>query len=210
MDTQERISALRLEPHPEGGFYRESFRSTQRVTLGDGRVRSAGTAIFYLLPAGTFSAFHRIPACEVWHHYDGGGLLLHQLGVGTTRDMKSVVTGVFLPSWFSREMTLSEKINLWRGKFSSMRLLRNTAFATDLTQQVAELALPVYFFSGAHDYTCAYPLAKAYFEKIQAPVKGFYTFEQSAHTPLFEEPDKVLSILREDVLVGENNLADMK
>jgi len=85
MDAQKTIQTLRLQPHPEGGFYRETFRSTQRVTLGDGRIRTAGTAIYFLLPERTFSTFHRIPACEVWHHYDGGALLLHQLGVGTVR-----------------------------------------------------------------------------------------------------------------------------
>lgn len=85
MDAERIIEALRLAPHPEGGYFRETFRSTQRVTLSDGRVRSAGTAIYFLLPRGAFSAFHRIPACEVWHHYDGSPLLLHQLGVGTVR-----------------------------------------------------------------------------------------------------------------------------
>lgn len=85
MESQKTIERLGLAPHPEGGYYRETFRSTQRVTLSDGRVRSAGTAIHFLLPRGAFSTFHRIPACEVWHHYDGGALLLHQLGVGTVR-----------------------------------------------------------------------------------------------------------------------------
>ncbi len=134
---------------------------------------------------------------------------MHAAGIGTTRDMKSVVTGVFVPSWLSHEFTLREKIDLWRGKFYSMRLLRNTAFATDLTQQVTELKLPVYFFSGAYDYTCAYTLSKSYLEKLNAPLKGFYLFEQSAHTPIFEEPDKVRRILREDVLAGTNSLADL-
>ena len=73
---------------------------------------------------------------------------------------------------------------------------------TDLTQQVTELEIPVYFFHGAYDYTCAYPLAKDYFEKLKAPIKGFYTFGQSAHSPMFEEPEKMLKILREDVLPG--------
>jgi hypothetical protein len=41
-------------------------------------------------------------------------------------------------------------------------------------------------------------------------MKGFYTFEQSAHSPLFEEPEKMLRILLEDVLAGTNNLADAK
>ena len=69
------------------------------------------------------------------------------------------------------------------------------------------MTIPVYFFEGIYDYTCSYTLAKAYFEQLKAPVKGFYTFEQSAHSPLFEEPEKMQNILQEDVLVGVNNLA---
>ncbi len=74
------MSRLGLLPHPEGGFYREMFRSTDRVTLADGRIRSASTAILYLLPAGSWSAWHRVRADEVWHHYEGAPLLLHRLG----------------------------------------------------------------------------------------------------------------------------------
>jgi pimeloyl-ACP methyl ester carboxylesterase len=80
--------------------------------------------------------------------------------------------------------------------------------ATDLTQQVTELVIPVYFFHGKYDYTCAYPLARAYLEELKAPLKGFYTFENSAHSPIFEEPEKALKILLEDVLNGANALAD--
>jgi len=79
---------------------------------------------------------------------------------------------------------------------------------TDLSEQVTELDLPIYFFSGIYDYTVNYTLARDYFEKLKAPVKGFYTFERSAHSPIFEEPEKVQKILREDVLVGGNSLAD--
>jgi pimeloyl-ACP methyl ester carboxylesterase len=136
---------------------------------------------------------------------------MHKIGIGATREMRSVVTGIFLPSWQFREYTLAEKVNLWRGKVYS----RSQDFsqwdrmqATDLTQQVTELAIPVYFFHGQYDYTCAYPLAKAYFEQLQAPLKGFYTFENSAHSPIFEEPEKVLEILREDVLNEATVLAD--
>lgn len=136
---------------------------------------------------------------------------MHGADIGTTRDMNSVVTGIFLPSWRFREYTLAEKINLWRGKFFS----RSRSFSlwdkmqiTDLTQQVTGLEIPVYFLHGAYDYTCAYPLAREYFEKLEAPLKGFYTFEGSAHSPMFEEPEKVQQILLEDVLAGANNLAD--
>jgi hypothetical protein len=53
-------------------------------------------------------------------------------------------------------------------------------------------------------------LAKEYFQKIKAPVKGFYTFENSAHSPIFEERDRSLKILREDGLAGTNDLAEEK
>ncbi|MGD8403637.1 MAG: alpha/beta hydrolase [Anaerolineales bacterium] len=136
---------------------------------------------------------------------------MHRAGIGTTREMKSVITGIFLPSWLYMEYTVGEKVNLWRGKFFS----RSTSFSlwdkmqiTDLSQQVTELEIPVYFLHGAYDYTCAYPLAKEYFEKIEAPVKGFYTFKNSAHSPMFEEPEKTQKILFEDMLAGTNNLAD--
>lgn len=136
---------------------------------------------------------------------------MHGAGIGTTHAMDSVVTGIFLPSWKFREYTLGEKINLWRGKIYSRSRefnLWDKMQASDLTQTVTELALPVYFLEGQYDYTCAYPQAKEYFNKLKAPVKGFYTFENSAHSPLFEEPEKFLHILREDVLNNQNTLAD--
>ncbi len=136
---------------------------------------------------------------------------MHDLGLGTTHEMKSVVTGIFLSSWQFREYTLAEKVNLWRGKiFSRSRNfgLWESMLSTDLTQQVAELKIPVYFLHGQFDYTCAYPLAQAYFDQLQAPRKGFYTFEHAAHSPIFEEPAKALQILLEDVLNGTNSLAD--
>jgi pimeloyl-ACP methyl ester carboxylesterase len=136
---------------------------------------------------------------------------MHGLGVGTTHDMDSVITGIFLPSLASREYTLIEKVNMWRGKSrASVSVLWDAMLATDLATQVTELRIPVYFMSGIYDYTVSYTLAKDYFEKINAPVKGFYTFEQSAHSPLFEEPEKMQRILQEDVLAGRNNLADTK
>lgn len=133
---------------------------------------------------------------------------MHELGVGTTHDMKSVVTGMFLRSLLHREYTLTEKLNLWRGKLFSGSRLWNTQLSTDLTKKVTRLEIPVYFFHGVYDYTVSYPLAKSYFELLKAPVKGFYTFRQSAHTPFFEEPEKVREILQADVLTGTNGLAD--
>jgi pimeloyl-ACP methyl ester carboxylesterase len=136
---------------------------------------------------------------------------MHSLGIGTTHDMHSVITGMFFPSLTFRGYTLLEKVNMWRGKSQSgVSPFWDEMIATDLTIKVPELEIPAYFFGGIYDYTCSYTLAKVYLEKLQAPMKGFYTFEQSAHSPLFEQPEKMLRILLEDVLAGTNNLADAK
>ena len=71
MDMVERLG---LEPHPEGGFYREVFRSPVRVACADGRERSASTAIYFLLAGGQFSAWHRVLSDELWHLYAGQAL----------------------------------------------------------------------------------------------------------------------------------------
>jgi pimeloyl-ACP methyl ester carboxylesterase len=134
---------------------------------------------------------------------------MHSLGIGTMHQMNSVVTGIFLPSLQSRDYTFMEKVHTWTAKAKSgVALLWDDMLIKDLSKEVTELAIPVYFFSGVYDYTVNYTLAKDYFEKIQAPVKGFYTFEGSAHSPIFEEPEKVQKILREDILKGGNSLSD--
>ena len=127
---------------------------------------------------------------------------MHKLGIGTTRQMKSVISGVFWPVMLNREYTFSEKVNIWRGKSFTTKTagLWQKLVVTDLTRKVQRLEIPVYLFHGIYDYTTSYTLAKDYFEKLEAPVKGFYTFENSAHSPLFEEPVRMQKILSEDVL----------
>ena len=134
---------------------------------------------------------------------------MHQLGVGTTHDMKSVLSGVFWASLRSPQYTPGEKIKMWRGKLSSgVSILWDEMLATDLTERVPELALPAYFFHGIYDYTVSYRLANEYSESLKAPLKGFYTFDESAHSPILEEPEKARRIMSEDVLAGANSLAD--
>ena len=85
LNPDEVIRRLALRAHPEGGFYGETFRSPLMLTLPDGRVRRASTAIHYLLPPGAWSAWHRVRSDEVWHHYDGGPLMLYRLGMTSAR-----------------------------------------------------------------------------------------------------------------------------
>ena len=70
------IEKLELQAHPEGGFFRETYRSQEQIAQialparFEG-ARSFGTAIYFMLTGGNFSAFHRILADETWHFYDG-------------------------------------------------------------------------------------------------------------------------------------------
>jgi uncharacterized protein len=73
------IAALRLAPHPEGGFFSETFRSPTQVDAPFGVRRAASTAIYFMLRAGDFSAFHSVRSDEVWHHYLGASLELHTI-----------------------------------------------------------------------------------------------------------------------------------
>ena len=146
-----------------------------------------------------------IPAA--WYLLRDGAM--HSLGIGTTHDMRSVISGIFLPSLTFREYTIREKFNLWHGKSQSgVSSIWNELTTTDLTTLVTEFEIPVYILAGRYDYTVNYDLQKNYFMKVNAPEKGFYTFENSAHSPLFEEPDSFIEIMVNDVLNGKINLAD--
>ncbi|TXI81848.1 MAG: cupin domain-containing protein [Cupriavidus sp.] len=73
------IRELKLVPHPEGGFYRETWRDPLRVTRPDGASRDASTGIYYMLCADSYSAWHRIQANEAWHFYAGTPIDVHVL-----------------------------------------------------------------------------------------------------------------------------------
>ena len=135
---------------------------------------------------------------------------MHELGIGTTHTMKSVVTGVFLPVWRSRAYTIREKADIWKAKAFLARStdLRRRLLTARPEAEILSLEIPAYFLSGRHDLTVSRDLSRRYLDTLSAPVKGFYTFEDSAHSPMFEEPEKFLRILAEDVLAGTTALAD--
>ncbi len=74
MTADDIIRLLELQPHPEGGHYRETFRDSQSVVAVSGR--AASTAIYFLLRDGEGSRWHRVDAAEVWHWYGGASLAL--------------------------------------------------------------------------------------------------------------------------------------
>ena len=105
-----------------------------------------------------------------------------------------------------------ERYNIWVSKFRVIKKARfvDELFVLDIPTLVPKLEIPVYFFSGKYDLTVNIDSSKAYLKKLEAPVKGFYTFDQSAHSPLFEEPERCVEIMVSDVINGETNLSDKK
>lgn len=87
MTAAEIVALLGLQPHPEGGWYRETFRDEP----ADGRAKS--TAIYFLLEAGQVSHWHRVDASEVWHWHAGAPLQLDIAGNGQTQ---SLILGIDL------------------------------------------------------------------------------------------------------------------
>jgi hypothetical protein len=80
--VQQLVQQFQLQPHPEGGYYKETYRSPeiipqQILSRNFGGDRAFSTAIYFLLEKENFSAFHRIESDEVWHFYAGQTLLVH-------------------------------------------------------------------------------------------------------------------------------------
>ena len=113
MDFREIISQLDLQPHPEGGYYRETHRDGLDLPAGavgrDGP-RSAATAIYYLLGPGDISAFHRIASDEVFHFYAGDPVMMVQL---TKRGAETIVLGPDLPAGQRPQVVVPG--NVWQG-----------------------------------------------------------------------------------------------
>lgn len=113
------ISILDLKPHPEGGFFKETYRSKgefkiDRLDQGYEGKRNYSTCIYFLLTSDNFSAFHRIKQDEIWHFYDGspiklhvisesGGYAVHKIGVDLN---KGEVPQFVVPggNWFAAEV----------------------------------------------------------------------------------------------------------
>jgi uncharacterized protein len=78
------IALLGLQPHPEGGHFRETFRDNEADASG----RSRSTAIYFLLARGERSHWHRVDAVEVWHHYAGDALTLQVADASGQREIR--------------------------------------------------------------------------------------------------------------------------
>jgi pimeloyl-ACP methyl ester carboxylesterase len=132
--------------------------------------------------------------CKDWYAYVN---LLHDAGGGTILN-KSEFEGVVLPIITCNCYTITEKINYVVG----MKKYRTTPLAEELNdhdyrKSITSFDLPVFFISGEYDYNCPWELVEDYWGIIEAPQKGFYKISDSAHSPLWENPDAVYDAMVE-------------
>lgn len=82
IESKQLIEKLHLQKHPEGGYFRETYRCKEKITLlpdvykGE---RNCSTSIYFLLTSESFSAFHRIHQDEIWHFYTGAPITIHMI-----------------------------------------------------------------------------------------------------------------------------------
>lgn len=102
--------------------------------------------------------------------------------------------------FFCKTYTIGEKIKFIQGSAFSGKLMTHYVISANLIEELPTQKVPVYIFAGKYDYQTTYNQALEYYEMLQAPDKGFYTFDNSAHSPMLEEPKLFVSILEKDVI----------
>ncbi|CAM0907646.1 unnamed protein product [Alopecurus aequalis] len=130
MTATEVAALLDLKPHPEGGFYAETFRDSS-VSLTTAQLppqykvgRAVSTAIYFLLPTGSVSRLHRIPCAETWHFYKGDPLTVFELHDDGHVDL--TVIGPHLDAGQRPQYTVPP--NVWFGSFPTLDV---ESFASD-------------------------------------------------------------------------------
>ena len=115
------ISHLKMIPHPEGGFYKEVFRSKIEIfRKSNGDLKQACTSIYYLLQGMDYSGFHRIASDELWYYHQGEPLFIYELtldGLLITHELSDLATGslsvvIEAGSWFAATLPSGEGFSL--------------------------------------------------------------------------------------------------
>ena len=110
--VEQLVSKFNLQPHPEGGFYAETYRGESNVEASYG-TRSSSTAIYFLITPGSVSRLHRIRADEVWHFYLGGPMTVVEISEEGV--LKETILG---PNVLKNEVVqYTVKANTWFGSF---------------------------------------------------------------------------------------------
>jgi pimeloyl-ACP methyl ester carboxylesterase len=121
-------------------------------------------------------------------------------GGGVTHEMKSMWP-VLKMVIDAQEYTFSEKIMAMKASLFSLETLWPVVINTNLFNEIDSMALPVYIFQGKNDYQTPHGLAREFYDQLKAPEKGFFSFENSAHSPMMEEVEEFNRIVREKTLL---------
>ena len=128
--------------------------------------------------------------------------LMTKYGGGTYKGKESLMRSMILPLLRTPEYSLTQLKQYSEGAFFSLRALWDEVVDHDLFQVAPSLAVPVYLTEGRHDQNTPIPIARRWFESLEAPHKEWIWFEESAHSPIKEEPEKwgetVRRIVREN------------
>lgn len=117
-------------------------------------------------------------------------------GGGLFRDFSGTLD-MLMPVLNAKEYTLRDKVNFGIGSLYSLEHLWDDLITDNLFETIDSVQIPVYFLHGVYDYQTSYTVAKEFYDQLKAPKKQFFTFENSAHCPIFNEPDRFNKIVRE-------------
>jgi predicted cupin superfamily sugar epimerase len=151
------IKFLNLQPHPEGGYYKEVYRSSQNVLRENSTsVKQACTSIYYLLEGNDYSGFHRLASDEIWYFHKGVPLLIHVIDVdGLHQELE-------LSDTASGSLSIAIKAGLW---FASEIRLKN-GFALVSCAVAPGFEFGEFEMAKKHELTLNYPGHRALFDKL--------------------------------------------
>ena len=138
--------------------------------------------------------------CKDWPSYCA---LLHEAGGGTIKD-KTEFKGVVIPIGNCHCYTMKEKIDYIKG----FKMYRKTPFYQECMKQdyrktIQKVDIPIYFISGSYDYNCPWPLVEEYYNMIDAPKKDFFLIDNAAHSPLWEQSEVVVPIIKDKICIEQ-------
>jgi len=125
-------------------------------------------------------------------------LYVTKFGGGVTRDMTKMWP-VIKMVLATKEYTFGDKLNFMKGSLFSLERLWFEVMEKNLNNDIDSMQVPVYIFQGKYDYQTPYSVAKDFYDQLKAPKKDFYSFENSAHSPIMEEIDKFNALVTEIV-----------
>ena len=116
VDINQLIEAYGLQPHPEGGYYRETYRSSASFLTAEGELRNASTAIYFLLTEGILTQWHKVRSDEMWHHYSGAPVVLEVIQPVPVPEFQTIVLGA---DWGEGEVPqYNIKAGFWQRAYS--------------------------------------------------------------------------------------------